>query len=780
MTEVEKYEVLEKIGHGSFGIIRKVKRKSDGYVLCRKEITYSRMSPKEREQLNAEFQILSSLRHPNIVAYYHREHLKASQDLYLYMEYCGNGDLGRVIKSLKAKNQFADEAFVWSILTQLVSALYRCHYGVDPPEVGKNVFGKNVKQGMLRTKQGHQMILHRDLKPENGEQFGPNFGSRLLTASVFLGADNSVKLGDFGLSKIMQSHDFASTYVGTPFYMSPEICASERYTHHSDIWALGCIIYELCAQKPPFSARNHVDLVQKIRAGRYERLPPAYSEELQTIVKECLRINPMSRPDTAQLLEQPMVRLMRKEKEVVDLGRVLKSREEVAVQKLKEVEEKASGLAAEQERMRQEIEAGVRREWELKARLEIDRQVALELEKLRKQFDVEVRQNVEIEMARFREAHEAKSIAVSASSNDQAPNPLSSVGSADDTDFPSSTDITDVSLTSHESPHVHEMKKSTRTPFGRAQTMWEGSPMDIQMKDRTPASIVASMNKSVSALSLSPRKNGTTHNSKNIFTAAAEKKWEPRSAYPDDEYDEDDEIPAIPSPTRQKPVKGPPRGLSRPGMLRQQTAPMQNPNNSSNPFLTVTTNPPLPTMRRPAGQPDLFSAESMPQATLNTNSSQEMDKQKTTTSPTRRTSKPSVATSANESGSPVRKAPPRPKPSKATTSPTAGGEKMLKAVMQRNMGGRTLVELAQARVGNRPPVAPRFENEPAGEPTTGVENILPGTDQRMKRQTLSGGEIRFAARMAATEKEVEVVWDPERDEMPSPFLVRGNRGVRRL
>jgi serine/threonine protein kinase len=155
-------------GHGSFGVIRKVRRKQDGQVLCRKEINYVRMSQKEREQLHAEFAILSSLRHPNIVGYYHREHLKSTQDLHLYMEYCGNGDLGRVIKDLQAKNQYAEEGFVWSMFSQLVTALYRCHYGVDPPEVGSNVMGLG-NSAKPRQPSGGVMILHRDLKPENGE-----------------------------------------------------------------------------------------------------------------------------------------------------------------------------------------------------------------------------------------------------------------------------------------------------------------------------------------------------------------------------------------------------------------------------------------------------------------------------------------------------------------------------------------------------------------------------------------------------------------------------------
>lgn len=129
------------------------------------------MGQKEREQLHAEFSILSSLRHPNIVAYYHRHHLKDTQDLHLYMEYCGGGDLSKLIKNLIAQNQFAEEAFVWSMFSQLATALYRCHYGLDPPEAGTNVLGLT---GEVKPPQGLRgknqiMILHRDLKPDNGK-----------------------------------------------------------------------------------------------------------------------------------------------------------------------------------------------------------------------------------------------------------------------------------------------------------------------------------------------------------------------------------------------------------------------------------------------------------------------------------------------------------------------------------------------------------------------------------------------------------------------------------
>ncbi len=158
------------LGQGSFGIIRKVRARSTKEILCRKEISYSRMSDKEKNQLHAELRILESLRHPNIVQYCHREHLKSSHDLHLYMEYCGNGDLGGYVKKLKDSNRYADEEFVWQVLAQLVSALFRCHYGEDPPSVGEEGKVRNGKTLQpYQTKEGHRMILHRDLKPENGK-----------------------------------------------------------------------------------------------------------------------------------------------------------------------------------------------------------------------------------------------------------------------------------------------------------------------------------------------------------------------------------------------------------------------------------------------------------------------------------------------------------------------------------------------------------------------------------------------------------------------------------
>lgn len=86
----------------------------------------------------------------------------------MYMEYCGGGDLAILIKKLRQTNQYADEQFVWTIFAQLITALYRCHYGIDAPEVGNAVFSNTApKPAGLRSKT-QVMILHRDLKPDNG------------------------------------------------------------------------------------------------------------------------------------------------------------------------------------------------------------------------------------------------------------------------------------------------------------------------------------------------------------------------------------------------------------------------------------------------------------------------------------------------------------------------------------------------------------------------------------------------------------------------------------
>ncbi|KAI1433560.1 kinase-like protein [Xylaria sp. CBS 124048] len=699
MAESDKYEVLEKIGHGSFGVIRKIRRKADGMILCRKEISYLKMSQKEREQLHTEFQILSSLRHPNIVGYFHREHLKQTQDLHLYMEYCGNGDLGRVIRDLIRTNKFAEEEFVWIVFSQLVTALYRCHYGVDPPEVGNNVLlAPKIKP---RVPPGAVTILHRDLKPEN----------------VFLGENNSVKLGDFGLSKMIQSHDFASTYVGTPFYMSPEICAAERYTLKSDIWSLGCVIYELCCREPPFNAKSHFQLVQKIKEGKVATLPRIYSAELMAVIKDCLKVNPDARPDTATLLSLPIVRLMRMQREAVELKSRLLVKEANIDAKLKEAERR---LEADKALIRQEIDSTLRREWEVKARLEIDRLVKIELQELHRRFEGEVNVRVQEELQKKSVTFAPATVEFGSSSKSDYPHSIA--GASTDGEFPSTTDITEFSVYS---PEEAPLKKAARAHLGRAQTMFDrnpGTPMDIDITSPPPMAIAS--------LSLSPRRTNSTKapptNQPSIFDEIDdESRWRrARESDPVLSDSEDDDTPIIPSPTR-PPRTGKNPFSNPPVLTAAKSIPSDYPKSQSSGSSGI--NKPL----------QALNGGGSPNSQVRTQRSYGALREKGN-SPNRRLSKiPSAANltaTIGENGL-QRKT--------SLTSKKDSDGSLGKMPVKNNVRGRTLVELQQARAGGRP---------------------IESANSSPKRT--------FKERAAERILDPAPVWDPEKDEMPSPFLTR--------
>lgn len=109
---------------------------------------------------------------------------------------------------------------------------------------------------------------------------------------MFVSNGNTVKLGDFGLSKALVQTSFASTYVGTPYYMSPEVMHKNSYDSKSDIWSLGCLIYELCAGIPPFhDAKSHSELLMLVRNGRIPPLPKGYSSAMSQTIKAMMNLN---------------------------------------------------------------------------------------------------------------------------------------------------------------------------------------------------------------------------------------------------------------------------------------------------------------------------------------------------------------------------------------------------------------------------------------------------------------------------------------------------------
>jgi NIMA (never in mitosis gene a)-related kinase len=459
------------------------------------------------------------------------------------------------------------------------------------------------------------------------------------------------------------------------------------------------------------------------------------------VIKDCLKVNPDRRPDTAQLLNLPVVKLMRKEKEVVELGRMLKTKEEAAAQRLQEAEEKIKRIEADRVQAKQDIEASVRREWEVKARLEIDRIVQLEIERLQKQFDSELQRRVEAELSK--RSGLLPSTNDYSSSLNQNDIPLSSVSTNGDSEFPSTTDLTELSMESPEPTKA--LKRSTRTPFTRAQTMFAGTPMDIEMAEPSPMSIAS--------LSLSPRRNGgskAANSGKNMFSAAGSPReiFQPTLTASDSEDEEDLTMPQ--SPTLQKSSKNPFKALgTRPALISQNTAPVHKMNSQPGIHAAAKANS-VPNLPTSSSQPDLRPVSS---------SNALKDRP---ASPNRRLSK--IPSSANivqdPSASPTRK----PSFTRKAGAGTSDPAELNKLAIKNNMAlkanvapkGRTLVELAQARAGGRP---------------------IDSSGNVAEEGSPKGA--RFADRMAQREREAPM-WDPERDEMPSPFLVRQKQPMRRM
>lgn len=341
----DKYADLGVIGRGSFGVARKVRNRTTGAILVRKEINYRSLSSKEMAQLASEFQILKSLHHPNIVEVTSCEENTRDKLLYMYMEYCDGGDLSDVIKTFKDNNQRIPETLVWQVFTQLLLALYRCHNGADIPPVA-HIFQNTPHSAPPKPS---QTVIHRDIKPEN---------------VFFLSDKYTVKLGDFGLAKALSSHtQFTQTYVGTPYYMPPELIREQAYNPVCDIWSLGCVIYEMCALKPPFTAKSHAQLQERIQFEDPAPIPSIYSQRLQLCINACLIKDPKERVDANRLLQEVSFKVFRKEWELAQREIHLGEKELELAKWGIEVKKVEAKLAAQEKRNREwqaELEAAAR------------------------------------------------------------------------------------------------------------------------------------------------------------------------------------------------------------------------------------------------------------------------------------------------------------------------------------------------------------------------------------------------------------------------------------
>ena len=244
---------LRTIGKGSFGNVSLVVIPNYKDPVVLKVVTPEKG---KEQQAKDEIVLMKKLSHPNVVKYI-QSGMKNGR-IAIFMEYGDNGDLAHY---LSLQTEHFKEPRIWEIFLQVVKGLNYIH---------------------------HSNILHRDLKPQN----------------IFLFSSGVIKIGDLGVGKQLESNEnFATTFTGTPYYLSPEICRGERYGIKSDMWSLGCILYEICTFNKPFNGINICDVISNILKGRFRPFDGlAYSCYIVGIIVHLLQLDQTMRMSCDEIM----------------------------------------------------------------------------------------------------------------------------------------------------------------------------------------------------------------------------------------------------------------------------------------------------------------------------------------------------------------------------------------------------------------------------------------------------------------------------------------------
>ena len=261
---MEGFEILHQLGKGSFSQVFLVKRNEDNNLYAIKQIHIANMSNKHKSNALNEVRLLSSLSHQNVIAYKESFYDEYTQTLNIVLEYADGGDLRSHILMRNKTKRYFKENEIWGIFIQLITGLHYLH---------------------------SHSIIHRDLK----------------SANVLLTKHNICKIGDLNVSKIAKT-GVLYTQTGTPHYASPEIWEEQPYDIKTDIWSVGCILYEMCCLVPPFKGRNLNVVYHNVIQAKIGMIPSFYSRELVRMVYSLLQVEAKDRPSCEEILGHAIIK----------------------------------------------------------------------------------------------------------------------------------------------------------------------------------------------------------------------------------------------------------------------------------------------------------------------------------------------------------------------------------------------------------------------------------------------------------------------------------------
>eukprot|EP00039_Didymoeca_costata_P020386 m.341078 g.341078 ORF g.341078 m.341078 type:complete len:445 (+) comp19799_c0_seq1:354-1688(+) len=263
-----KYHIEKLLGKGAYGQAWVVTEKSTGEIHVMKEVRPR--SNNELQQALLEAENLFHLNHKHIVRY--KDAFVKGKSVFIIMEYAPMGDLLARIEQCKSRRTGFSEDQIMKWFIQVCLALRYIH--------------------------GRGMV-HRDVK----------------SANCFIDDEGNIKLGDFGSSRTLEASDdgmdelTCKTPVGTPMYMAPELCKGQAYGQKADVWALGCLLYELLTLRPAFYGSSLQRLAEAIKLGQFDsRLPERFRPEMRDLCLRMLQTQPHKRPSVSDILQLSIIK----------------------------------------------------------------------------------------------------------------------------------------------------------------------------------------------------------------------------------------------------------------------------------------------------------------------------------------------------------------------------------------------------------------------------------------------------------------------------------------